>query len=178
MPPIHTGMSVQVGLPSSVDTYLRQWLKVASGDRVYLFQHTSGMTNSYTVFKCQWCGDNWHVGGENFEGTQIPQTLKDWVNKHRHVCTKYKSSSPDTHMLCLTCKWPYGAHEESWMAKTPTVNDPQDGIDAWEDATNVAGKVKWILPPVKDGDKVSGAVKPGKTLPEFTGRKFRDVEES
>ena len=143
MPPIHTGMSVQVGLPSSVDTCLRQWLKVASGDRVYLFQHTSGMSYSYTVFKCRSCGDNWHVGNENFEGTGIPQTLKDWVNKHRHVCGKWvpKFGLENTGS-CRTCGWPYAAHDELKETVTAQVIS-------------------------KTGSK---------KLPEFTGRKFRDVE--
>jgi len=59
--------------------------------------------------------------------------------------------------------------------KTPTVNDPQDGIDAWEDEPEWVKKAKatkWVLLPVKGGDKAP-IVKP---LPEFTGRKFRDVE--
>jgi len=182
-----SGMSVQVSLPSAIDIYLRQWLKVASGDRVVLYQHTGSLSHSFTVFKCKTCGDNWHVGDNNFEGAQVPQTLKDWVTKHRHVCSKWKwfgSNTPHTG-VCVTCGWPYGAHEESWMTKTPetpktpTVNDPQDGIDAWEDEPEWVKKAKatkWVLLPVKGGDKAPIVKATSKPLPEFTGRKFRDVE--
>jgi len=178
MPPYNTGMSVQVSLPSAIDIYLRQWLKVASGDRVVLYQHTGGLSHSFTVFKCKTCGDNWHVGDNNFEGTQVPQTLKDWVTKHRHVCNNFKSAKAGQG-LCTTCNWPFGAHEESWMAKTPT-NDPQDGIDAWEDEPEWEKKAKatkWVLLPVKEAVTAQVISKTGsKKLPEFTGRKFRDVE--
>jgi hypothetical protein len=77
------------------------------------------------------------------------------------------------------------------MAKTPTndpgndgygpfngaeINDPQDGIDAWE-YDLPQSTVKWMLLPVKDGDKAAAIVKAtSKSLQEFTGRKFRDVE--
>ena len=150
--------SVQTSLSSTAEIYLKQWLKVASGDRVYLSQHTKGMYYSYTVFKCVACGDNWHVGDENFKGTQIPSVLKDWVHKHRHVCSKYKADSPDLKMPCLTCKWPYGAHEESWL----TPPKPTD------DKGNIPG-MKWVLSPV-----IKLEAEAGETLPEFTGRVFRD----
>ena len=149
--------SVQTSLSSTAEIYLKQWLKVASGDRVYLSQHTKGMYYSYTVFKCVACGDNWHVGDENFEGTQIPSVLKDWVHKHRHVCSKYKADSPDLKMPCLTCKWPYGAHEESWQPKIETDVLDKDG--------KVIPGMKWVT--------VKGS-KACETLPEFTGRVFRD----
>jgi hypothetical protein len=51
------------------------------------------------------------------------------------------------------------------MAKMPTVNDPGADLD------DIDGPYPW---------KVKGTlvpVKAGKTLPEFTGRKFRDVED-
>jgi len=164
MPPIHTGMSVQVSLSDTVDMYLRQWLKVASGDRAILCRHTTGMSHSFTVFKCTTCSDNFHVGDENFMGTQIPQTLQDWVKKHRHVCSKFNGPGKTTG-VCKSCGWPYPAHDESWMAKMPTVNDPGADLD------DIDGPYPW---------KVKGTlvpVKAGKTLPEFTGRKFRDVED-
>jgi len=44
--------------------------------------------------------------------------LKDWVAKHRHVCSKFTGSH--TGDCCVTCKWPYGAHEESWLTSKPT----------------------------------------------------------
>ena len=152
MPPYNpptSGMSVQVSLSDTVDMYLRQWLKVASGDRAILCRHTTGMSHSFTVFKCTTCSDNFHVGDENFMGTQIPQTLKDWVHKHRHVCSKYVDEKPGLN-LCKSCGWPFGAHEEFWMAAAKEVFD-----DSYQSP--------------------SGAKLP---LQEFTGRVFRDVEES
>jgi hypothetical protein len=168
MPPIHTGMSVQVSLPSTVEIYLRQWLKIVSGDRVYIHQHTNGLTHSYTVFKCRTCGDNWHVGDENFEGTQIPQTLKDWVTKHRHVCPKYSLSVglggyDQNTKPCGVCHWPYGAHEESWLqSKTET--------DVLDKTGKVLPGMKWVV--VRKSESVNTLT----TIPEFTGRVFRDSE--
>ena len=157
MPPINTGMSVQVSLPSSVEIYLRQWLKVASGDRVIYARHTGGMWHSMTVFKCTQCGDNWHVGDENFEGTSIPSVLKDWVYKHRHVCSKFNPvvAQPS---LCQSCSWPYGAHEESG-------SQPKIETDVLDKTDGVIPGMKWVT--------VKGS-KACETLPEFTGRVFRD----
>ena len=155
--PINTGMSVQVSLPNSVEIYLRQWLKVVSGDRVYLAQYTSGLSHNMAVFKCRTCGDNWHVGDENFEGTSIPSVLKDWVYKHRHVCSKFNPvvAQPS---LCQSCSWPYGAHEESW-------SQPKIETDVLDKTGEVIPGMKWVT--------VKGS-KACETLPEFTGRVFRD----
>jgi hypothetical protein len=122
------------GSPSTLAIYLNQWVKVASGDRVKLHSGTSvslgGGQNSWYVFRCV-CGDNWHVGAENFIGTDavgntsdvIPSVLSDWVKKHRHVCAKFIGDVPVGQPdRCYQCKWPYGAHEESWMGPVKTVN--------------------------------------------------------
>ena len=159
--PINTGMSVQVSLPNSVEIYLRQWLKVASGDRVYLAQYTSGLSHNMTVFKCRTCGDNWHVGDENFEGTSIPSVLKDWVHKHRHVCsTYYLGSGKNTNSPCITCGWPYGAHEESW-------SQPKIEKDVLDKTGKVIPGMKWVA--VRNSESVKST-----TIPEFIGRVFRD----
>jgi len=163
MPPYNTGKSVQVSLPSTVDMYLRQWLKVASGDRVVLYQYTRGLSHSFAVFKCKTCGDNWHTSEENFEGTQIPQTSKDWVTKHRHVCNEWRCWGAPEHKdgLCRACKWPYGEHEGSWMGETPSMNQIK---------AKIISEVTKALYPIPEPKN--------KSLPEFTGRKFRDVEKT
>jgi hypothetical protein len=57
---------------NNLEVYLNQWVKIASGDRVVLARGialSSYTGNSgYLVFKCTKCGDNWHVGVENFHG--------------------------------------------------------------------------------------------------------------
>lgn len=110
----------------TLEIYLKQWLKVASGDRVTLtggVQHSSGTNSGYLVLKCT-CGSNWHVGLDNFYPTVVdpavvtvlPSGLSNWVKNHRHVCDKYKGLEQG--LLCSQCNWPYGAHEESWLAKS------------------------------------------------------------
>lgn len=140
---------------SVLGTYLNHWVKIASGDRVKLsggmnFSGTYSNTG-YFIFKCEQCKDNWHVGHENFFGNvndpaaqTIPWVLSDWVKKHRHVCKKYKLAS---HLNCAECRWPYGAHEESWNTTlmTHATTSPQSAGESM-------------------------------TLKQFTGRKFREVE--
>jgi hypothetical protein len=150
---------------STMTTYLNQWVKIASGDRVFLSGGTSftgAFSHSgYLVFKCSQCGDNWHVGLENFSANgkdAVPAVLQDWVKKHRHVCKKFLNSV-GTH-LCNSCKWPYGAHEESWINKALVVGSkPNVWVTAYEERA----------------PKETPAPK-GMTLKQFTGRKFRDTE--
>jgi hypothetical protein len=159
---------------NNLEVYLNQWVKIASGDRVVLargialssYTGNSGYTNKgYLVFKCTACGDNWHVGLENFHDNvtdpaaeTIPSVLSDWVKKHRHVCNKYFSSTAGIAGLCATCKWPYGAHEESWS----------------KDVLNQKGEpipgVKWVYPIVEPVE----VVKSVKIAEQPTGRMFRE----
>jgi hypothetical protein len=148
--------------------YLNQWVKVASGDRVKLvsgISYSTGTNTGYLVFKCSQCSDNWHVGLDNFypsvadptakSGTVVPSVLSDWVKKHRHVCKKYQPHQPTT--VCFSCKWPYGAHEESWTG-------PEE-----VEAFNVKQRTL--------AQEESKQQARGMTLKQFTGRKFRDVED-
>lgn len=133
MPPYNPPTAPTTGeKPSTLELYLKQWVKIASGERVYIasgvkFPQAYGTYSNqgYLVFKCKECLDNWHVGLENFYGgvvdpnsEVIPSVLSDWVKKHRHVCKKFNDPYPPVAFehpgLCKTCKWPYGAHEESW----------------------------------------------------------------
>jgi len=155
---------------STLGTYLNQWVNIASGGRVKL---SGGMNLSsasvYTntgcfIFICTQCKDNWYVGPENFHGNvqdpaaeTSPSVLSDWVKKHRHVCKKFKPWQPLP--TCFDCKWPYGAHEESW-AQLPMM---AGGQSAYFD---------------KDGNSLGGPAPKGMTLKQFTGRKFRDTEET
>lgn len=159
-------------ISSTVSTYLNQWLKLASGGRVVLHQHTNGGYQSFTVFKCKTCGDNWHVGDENFKGTGIPEVLQDWVKKHRHVCTKY--TNPDVHHgICKMCGWPFGAHEQAWLKDAPAwapvipITSGQKPVKYWT-GTNV--------PTTEPAPKGNPAYKE-LPLPIFKGRKFRDSDE-
>ena len=150
--------------PTSSDTlstYLNQWVSIASGGRVNL---SGGVTLSggafynntgYFIFRCTECKDNWHVGHENFYGnvadpaaTTIPSVLSEWVKKHRHICKKFSNPPAMSTGICQSCRWPYGAHEESWMKPgLPTTS----GTPKPEENQNM-------------------------TLRQFTGRKFRDAE--
>jgi len=170
MPPYHNTLSA----------YLHQWVRIASGNRVSLSSDVALLgaavhTNTgYFIFKCSECKDNWHVGHENFHGNvqdpsaeTIPHVLSEWVKKHRHICKKFNNPPATNTGTCNTCKWPYGAHEESWMKPglpmTPgvqtqiydynTMGSPAEGM--WTNST----------PAPK-----------GMTLRQYTGRKFRDVE--
>jgi hypothetical protein len=125
-------------ITQSSTAYLNQWVKIASGDRVKLTGGISlpvsplATTNTgYFVFRCTECQDNWHVGHENFQGNvqdpsaiTVPSVLADWVKKHRHVCKKFVNT--EQAFLCQSCKWPYGAHEESWIAKIKSVGATGD----------------------------------------------------
>jgi hypothetical protein len=157
---------------STLTTYLNQWVKIASGDRVTLNGGTSfsgAFSHSgYLIFRCSQCKDNWHVGLENFSANRkdaVPAVLQDWVKKHRHVCKKFVEKYPpgvfEHPGPCVTCKWPYGAHEESWMKDQVTAANVMDlkGTSGWP-------PVGWA-PATKAADM---------TLKQFTGRKFRDIE--
>jgi hypothetical protein len=178
--------------------YLNQWVKIASGDRVKLTGgsklETSSGNSGYLIFKCSECHDNWHVGLDNFypsvsdpAGLQfgqftdfgfekIPSVLTDWVKKHRHVCKQFKDQYPpgvfEHPGVCQSCKWPYGAHEESWIV---------NGAKAKHEAL----VAKQPLPCSENGFGTYGDYKvktqvssEGMKLQQFTGRKFRDVEET
>src|SRR5271156_6785389 len=117
---------------TNLTIYLNQWVKVASGDRVKLIsgiKHPVGSNSGYLVFKCVHCQDNWNVGLDHFQpsgsqGPVVPSVLQDWVKKHRHVCKKYQGFTQTPTNVCFSCKWPYGAHDESWMeAKSAEAND-------------------------------------------------------
>jgi hypothetical protein len=123
-------------LPQSSTTYLMKWLEVATKGNVVLHSHMVGAIQSMTIFKCNKCQQNWHVGDHLFypsvadPGKEfIPSELQDWVKEHRHVCKKYEQSlySGVIGTDCKNCHWPYGAHEESW-ANAPQyqniANDP------------------------------------------------------
>ena len=126
-------------LSSSITTYLNQWLKIASGGRVTIHQHVHGWAGSdYIVFRCETCKDNWHVGVGQFysvaDPVGVPSVLQDWVNKHRHVCTKwvdgYGLGAGETHAgkyksKCGKCEWPYAAHQESWIASVDSKPEPE-----------------------------------------------------
>ena len=120
-----------IGLTSTLTTYLNQWLKVASKENVVLSRYVTGGLQNFIVFKCK-CGENWNVGENLFYSVAdptfnygIPSELQDWVKEHRHVCKKYKNSFPGAvHSDCDTCKWPYGAHEESWQEPKPKIVPP------------------------------------------------------
>jgi hypothetical protein len=110
-------------LPQSLTTYLTKWLEVATKGNVFLHSHMIGASQSMTIFKCK-CGQNWHVGDHLFYPNAsnpsqefIPTELQDWVKEHRHVCKAYVNSNAGIQGPCATCKWPYGAHEESWLTK-------------------------------------------------------------
>jgi hypothetical protein len=163
-------MSYPAILPSALSTYLNQWVKVASGDRVKLsggmsLSGSAVSTNTgYFIFRCEQCKDNWHVGHENFYGNikdpaaqTIPSVLSDWVKKHRHVCKKFVGYvQQDNTGTCVSCKWPYGAHEESWAG--------QQVFDEKGKPLRFANP-EWIA-------KQPTNMK----LKQFTGRKFREVE--
>lgn len=118
-------MAVTPNLSSTLGIYLTQWLKIASGERVVLnHKYYNFKQEEFLVFSCKKCKDNWHVGLENFKSENaaigIPSVLTDWVAKHRHVCTKYQGAASTGYLensSCLTCQWPYKAHEQSWMAE-------------------------------------------------------------
>ena len=157
-------------------TYLNQWVSIASGGRVKL---AGGMTLSggavhnntgYFVFQCTECKDNWHVGHENFYGNvadpaaqTIPSVLSEWVKKHRHVCKKFNNPPAMSTGTCQSCKWPYGAHEQSWMG-LPTTSGSQ--YAAFDKDGNIFGGIPGY----------DHAVHVSMTLKQFTGRKFRDAE--
>lgn len=157
---------------NNLEVYLNQWVKIASGDRVVLARgialssYTGNSGNSgYLVFKCTKCGDNWHVGVENFHGNIadpaagiIPSVLSDWVKKHRHVCKKYINSKLVSGGPCANCKWPYGAHEESWSKDVK--HSPEGTIPG----------VKWVYPIVEPVE----VVKSVKIAEQPTGRMFRE----
>jgi len=192
----------------TLGVYLNQWVKVASGDRVYVFSGVSlsgsaVYTNTgYVVFKCKECSDNWHVGLENFHGNvndpaseTIPAVLFDWVKKHRHVCNKFNNGQSDPKKFsCGTCHWPYGAHEESWLANATSTFEaekakvqkkfeqiykplpmPCGGQYQIFDAQDKPIGVKWTmhLDPKKFPPQPTDR---SMTLKQFKGRKFRDIE--
>jgi len=190
-------------ITASLCAYLNQWVKIASGDRVKLTGgislpvHPSSTTNSgYFVFRCTECADNWHVGHENFQGNvqdpaaiTVPSVLSEWVKKHRHVCKKYKDGADELPQfvskstLCGNCKWPYGAHEESWIANQ-VFDEQGKPVDVkWMNIWNVGPKSFVNYPPKPDssqwGDYEDPPSRPhptSMTLKQFTGRKFRDAE--
>ena len=110
----------QLPLPQSLTTYLTKWLEVATKGNVVMHSHMIGATQSMTIFKCNKCKQNWHVGDHLFYSvadpgaTLIPSELQDWVKEHRHVCKKYNKDNNYAIGDCLNCQWPYEAHEESW----------------------------------------------------------------
>jgi hypothetical protein len=145
--------------------YLTQYLKVASGDRVYLAQRGALGLSDWFVFKCKECTDNWHVGVENFKGLAIPQVLQDWVKKHRHVCNKYVNTHGVRVGICSMCGWPYGAHEISWWSDSKGLPPNPEGKTlgmVWVPAD------KWPPAPAPPEPKE-------KPLPTFKGRKFRET---
>lgn len=143
-------------ISSTMITYLTQWLKLASGDRVHLAQRGSLGLSDFFVFKCT-CGDNWHVGAENFKGTGVPQVLEDWVKKHRHVCTKYTNTHGVSAGKCSMCGWPYGAHEDSWIKNPAPLWDMK--VQTYENSPAPSSPHKQ------------------KPMQIFKGRKFRDSDE-
>jgi len=135
-------------ISNTMSTYLHQWVTVASGGRVSLSQQGAFGSKSFLVFKCT-CGDNWHVGTENFSSpTGVPEVLSDWVKKHRHVCTKYTNTHGISMGTCSMCGWPYGAHEDSWIGGEGKPIPAPRGHPAYKE----------------------------KPLPTFKGRKFRDAD--
>jgi hypothetical protein len=169
-------------LPNAMTLYVTQWLKVASGERVYIANHVSGMNMNFTVFKCKECQDNLHVGDENFADDKIPASLQKWVSEHRHVCQKFMFTNgllaPYHDGLCNTCHWPYGAHEESWLA------DPKNNVLAPVNPEGTLQNQKWMMVTVEAAKSAAMKLYEERleqekketaklTLPEFTGRVFR-----
>jgi hypothetical protein len=163
-------------LPQSLTTYLTKWLEVATKGNVVLHSHMTGATQSMIIFKCNKCQQNWHIGDHLFycaaaPGLEvIPSELQDWVKEHRHVCKKYVNDFPETLQAnCKNCQWPYGAHEESWIAQQAYAQQ-NVAKSSWHYETLVnamAGKAtpKLATEPEKP--------KPIPPLPEPKGRKFR-----
>jgi hypothetical protein len=185
-------MAIMVNNSLTLTMYLNQWVKIASGDRVKLtggivlpVNPLSTINTGYFVFRCTECQDNWHVGHENFKGNvqdpstvvTVPSVLADWVKKHRHVCKKFTNPPATSTGVCQSCKWPYGAHEESWS-----------GQQVFDETGKPLQGMKWGYGgdlPMKSGGQSqtymfdgSAPTPPSMTLKQFTGRKFRDVEET
>lgn len=160
-------------MTDTVSTYLHQWLKVASGDRVILSQHT-------TAFKCKACGCNRHVGDENFTGTGVPDVLQEWVKKHRHVCTKYTNTHGVTQGTCSMCGWPYAAHEQSWFKEQPATSYiPKVPTYSEKPKSYWAGTMVPITEPkpFQGGmANVVPTVKKEQPLKIYSGRKFREID--
>ena len=128
--------------------YLSQYLKTASNERIVLVSKRTIGTKPFYIFKCKSCGDNWHVGEENFvNGTSVPQVLIDWVLKHRHVCYKYTNTRGVSYGNCSLCGWPYQEHDPILYTR-------------YYDAKPTPAPT-----PARE-----------KPLPIFKGRKFRDTE--
>lgn len=158
------------GTPNARAIYLTQWLKVASGGRVYLAQKGAFGVNSFYVFRCSACQDNWHVGAENFvKYESVPQVLIDWVKKHRHVCTKYTNTHGVTAGTCSMCGWPYGAHEASWIDDTGISKIGAGSLVIGNGTVGDEG-----VPPPKKWDVWEPKTKL-QPLPIFKGRRFRDA---
>ena len=152
---------------TSLMVYLTQYLKIASKGRVSVHSKGSFSGKEFLVFKCT-CGDNWHVGMENFDGllhggsgTSIPQVLIDWVIKHRHICTTYYASGGQG--SCTHCGWPYAAHAESWSSESTEGTIP---TKYWAGTT-----VPFDQPAPKGFFASPQKIK---AAPTYSGRKFRE----
>jgi len=186
-------MAINPPLITNSLTHLNQWVKIASGDRVKLTGGISLSVNplatntGYFVFRCTECADNWHVGHENFQGNvqdpaaiTVPSVLSDWVKKHRHVCKKFNNPPATSTGVCQSCKWPYDAHEESWyiggeVKGMPVASGKQIQMYTYSTEGTV-GTASFL----KQLDKKNFSPKPADasmTLRQFTGRKFRDIED-
>jgi hypothetical protein len=179
-------------ITQSLTAYLNQWVKITSGERVKLTGGISlpvnplATTNTgYFVFRCTECQDNWHVGHENFQGNvqdpaaiTVPSVLSDWVKKHRHVCKKFIGKVNQANIgTCESCKWPFGAHEESWVVKIKSVGATGDPDNSqWGYGGDLPMKSGGQTETFMYGSEPSRPSLTSMTLKQFTGRKFRDPE--
>lgn len=186
-------------LSQSLTTYLTKWLEVATKGNVVLSGHMIGAMQSMTIFKCKYCGQNWHVGDHLFKGPNvanpgqefIPTELQDWVKEHRHVCKKFNMQSFSNLINCATCNWPYGAHDESWLKKEQLESQAQqmqhkadnqltgefstDFLKSYYGKQGVTYKISYGVSPAPEPVRSPEPEKPKPIppLPEPRGRKFR-----
>lgn len=139
-------------------SYLTKYLEVASGGRVELQSRNA----RFIRFKCTTCSDNWNVGEELFRvngetsETAVPFELKEWVEKHQHVCNNFSGGHLGSLAACIRCKWAYHKHAQA-----------QPKYDA--------AKGQWVAAGVQGETQVIPAAPTGvKIAKNPEGRKFRE----
>lgn len=138
-------------------SYLTKYLEVASGGRVELQSRNA----RFIRFKCTTCSDNWNVGEELFRvnesDTAVPFELKEWVEKHQHVCNNFSGGHLGSLAACIRCKWAHHKHAQAQPKYDTTKGQ-------WV-AAGVQGETQVIPATIPTGVKI--AKNP-------TGRKFRE----